>query len=395
MKRNKLYIILLSGLLMASCSDGDESSSVSNGEDAFVTVSVAVDGIAGTKTTKSGTDTGTPVEEPEKDPGDADENAIKNLTVVFIDADKNEVAGQGFRKIEVNDEDTTARIGLKAGTYKMLVVANTEKSASFDPQTYYDQITRLAEQGGNKGFVMSNTIREIEIKAGVNKIEESVKRVVGRVDLSKVDVNWADDDLIDIDGLVVGKGGLEFRLSRVFLANVRPQSYLFDTNNWDWVGEGKHSMENKEGDYLCGVDDYYEGEGGEIVAGSTYVDYLEKDTAVAIKTGEVHTDIARFYAMTNLDTKINGIAPVILYIKGDLYDVVNKKTVLKDRHYRIKLEKGLQRNTVYKIEATIKGKGSPEAGDNKENVDLSVTIITETWDRVILEKVVINKEIEI
>ncbi len=45
MKRNKIYLFLLSGLLLAACSKEDEPASTPGGEDAFATVSVAVDGI--------------------------------------------------------------------------------------------------------------------------------------------------------------------------------------------------------------------------------------------------------------------------------------------------------------------------------------------------------------
>ena len=47
MKRNKIYLFLLSGLLLAACSKEDEPASTLGGEDAFATVSVAVDGING------------------------------------------------------------------------------------------------------------------------------------------------------------------------------------------------------------------------------------------------------------------------------------------------------------------------------------------------------------
>lgn len=47
MKRNKIYLFFLSGLLLAACSKEDEPASTPGGEDAFATVSVAVDGING------------------------------------------------------------------------------------------------------------------------------------------------------------------------------------------------------------------------------------------------------------------------------------------------------------------------------------------------------------
>lgn len=380
MKRNKIYILLLSGLLMASCSKEEGSSPVPGGEDAFVTISVAVDGVAKTKA------------EPETQPGDKIENAIKNLTVVFIDAARNEVIGHAYKNVTDGETDNNkVTVALKTGTYKMLVMANIKEVNSFIPKDYYDLITSLSEQG--EGFVMSNIVRDVEIRPiegdnkNVNEINETVKRVVGRVDLSKLDVNWQDEDLKNIQGL-------EFHLTQVFLANVRPKSYLFDMTDWDFDPETeKHPIEIEEG-YLCGIEKYVEG--GEIAEGNDKDDNLNKDFSdVTIKPGgENHTDLASFYAMTNSDTKESGAAPVILYIKGDLYDG-NKKPVLTNRYYRIKLANGVQRNTIYKIEATIEGKGSPEPGDNKDNVKMSVTIKVNTWDDVTLKTITINEEIEI
>lgn len=378
MKRNKIYILLLSGLLMASCSKEEQPSPTPGGEDALVTVSVAVDGVAKTKA------------EPETHPGDEEENAIKNLTVVFIDAARNEVIGHAYKNVTASEADNNkVTVALKTGTYKMLVMANTKEVNSFVPADYYDLIASLPEQGGEKGFVMSNIVRDVDIEAGANSInDEKVKRVVGRVDLSKLDVNWKDEDLKNIDGL-------EFRLTQVFLANVRPKSYLFDMTDWAFETgtDGKHPMEFKEG-YLCGIDKYFHD--GDIAEENTKDENLNKDFSNAtIKPGEEnHIDLAHFYAMTNSDTK-DGAAPVILYIKGDLYDSKNNKPVLTNRYYRIKLANGVQRNTIYKIEATIEGKGSPEPGDNKENVKMSVTIKVNSWDDERLDTITIDEEIEI
>lgn len=380
MKRNKIYILLLSGLLMASCSKEEQPSPTPGGEDALVTVSVAVDGVAKTKA------------ESETQPGNEKENAIKNLTVVFIDAAKNEVIGHTYKEMTGSESEKKVTVALKTGIYKMLVMANTKEVNSFIPKDYYDLITSLSEQG--EGFVMSNIARDVEILSiegddkNKNVISEKVKRVVGRMDLSKLDVNWKDEDLKKIDGL-------EFRLTQVFLANVRPKSYLFDMMDWKFeTGTGeKHPMEIKEG-YLCGIEKYFHG--GDIAEGNEKDDNLSKvfSPATTIKPGEEsHTDLASFYAMTNSDAK-DGAAPVILYIKGDLYDGAGN-AVLTNRYYRIKFAKGVQRNTIYKIEATIEGKGSPDPGDNKDNVKMSVTISVETWEGVTLDTITIDEEIEI
>ena len=117
MKRNKIYLFFLSGLLLAACSKEDEPASTPGGEDAFATVSVAVDGINGTKADGATTD-----------PGTEDENEIYDLNVVFINSN-NEVAGRAFRKID--DAQDNIRVGLKTCTYILLVIANAGEISSF------------------------------------------------------------------------------------------------------------------------------------------------------------------------------------------------------------------------------------------------------------------------
>ena len=384
MKRNKIYLFLLSGLLLAACSKEDEPSPTPGGEDAFATVSVAVDGINGTKATKA-----------DADPGTDKENEIYDLNVVFINRN-NEVAGRAFRKI--NDGQDTIRVGLKTGTYKLLVIANAGEMSSFKPEDYYDktvsladQVGKLAGQVGEKGFIMTNIARDVEIEktaenGGLNLFSEKVKRVVGRVDLSLVNIDnkWLEDNM----------KGMKFQLSQVFLANVRPQSYLYDTKtDWTLPEATPHTMEFIEDHYLCGIEKKLQ-VGGEIVADSEYAEFLTKATGVTITgdNSELHKGIASFYAMTNSFTK-DGAAPVILYLKGSWYDAAGQPA-LTDRYYRIKLQNGVQRNTIYKIEATLKGKGSPDP-DIKDDVTLSVTITVKSWEGITLDEYTINEEIEI
>ena len=378
MKRSKIYLFLLSGLLLAACSKEDEPVPTPGGEDAFATVSVAVDGVAGTKVTKADTD-----------PGTTAENEIYDLNVVFINGN-NEVAGRAFRKID--DDQDTIRVGLKTGTYKLLVIANAGEMSSFKPEDYYDKTVSLAGQVGGKGFIMTNIARDVEIRktvenGGINLILEKVKRVVGRVDLSQVDIDndWLDKNL----------KGMKFKLSQVFLANVRPQSYLYDTKTGWTLPEGAtlHTMEFIEDHYLCGIEEKLQ-VGGEIATGSEYAEYLTTATDVTITgdNSELHKGIASFYAMTNSFAK-DGVDPVILYLKGSWYDATGKPA-LTDRYYRIKLQNGVQRNTIYKIEATLKGKGSPDP-DIKDDVTLSVTITVKSWEGITLDEYTINEEIEI
>ena len=69
--------------------------------------------------------------------------------------------------------------------------------------------------------------------------------------------------------------------------------------------------------------------------------------------------------------------------------------VLTDRYYRIKLKKGVQRNTINKIVPTVKGKGSHDPGENQDDATLSVTITVKSWEGITLEEITINEEIEI
>lgn len=73
-----------------------------------------------------------------------------------------------FAKLMMLD---TIRVGLKTGTYKLLVIANAGEMSSFKPEDYYDKTVSLADQVdkpagqvGEKGFVMTNIARDVEIK---------------------------------------------------------------------------------------------------------------------------------------------------------------------------------------------------------------------------------------
>ena len=110
---------------------------------------------------------------------------------------------------------------------------------------------------------MTNIARDVKIEktaenAGINQISEKVKRVVGRVDLSELAVNWGTKDL----------KGMQFRLSQVFLCQCSSLNRIYMTQKqvrFYQETEGLHTMEFIEDNYLCGIKDY--SQGGEIVAG--------------------------------------------------------------------------------------------------------------------------------
>lgn len=384
MKHFKLYMTLLSSLLLAACSHEEEPSPTPGGEDASVTVSVSVDGVAATKATMQG-DTGT------TEPGSTDENKIKNLTVVFFDEQSNEVIGHGYYAIGEGEEGsntiTSKSVSMKTGTYKMLLIANTPDVASFKPTDYYDGITTsLDKQGGTDGYVMSNEGETIEIIHKETSITAQVKRVVARIDLSTLAVNLRNLELRDMEGL-------QFKAKQVFLANVRPNSNLFDTSTWLLPGDAaKHPIEHTGGGFLCGIDN--PAPDGEIVAGNVQADYLLKTIDVSLGQGASQENPASFYVMTNSDKKDDN-APVLLYIKGDLYDSKHNKNILTNRYYRIKLENGVKRNTVYKVAATIVGIGSSVPGINQEDIQLSAEIKIQSWDGKDLDKITIDEDIEL
>ncbi|MCS2893415.1 fimbrial protein [Parabacteroides faecis] len=394
MKHFKLYITLLSSLLLAACSHEEEPSPTPGGEDASVTVSVSVDGVAATKATANS----------------YLENAIQNMTVIFIDKQNNEVIGHGYCEVSSggnNNEYTSESISLKTGTYRMLVMANTAEISSFKATDYYDYISADFFQPNDMilvnswGFPMSYVDEDITINNKETTITAKVKRVVSRIELSKLSVYWNDPDLKAISGL-------KFKLKRVFVANVRQRTYLFDTSTWLPEGVATHPIECVEDKYYCGIEDLgLIVEGGDIAKGNVNESAVPNFpfmgdgmgtnfTNELIGKGEdaTHLEDANFYVTTNSNTK-DDAAPVILYITGDLYDSVNDKTVLSDRYYRVKLEKGVKPNTVYKLSAHITGKGSSAPGVNQENTDLSVTLNIQSWDGKDLDKITIDEDFEL
>ncbi len=391
MKHFKLYMTLLFSLLLAACSHEDEPSPTPGGEDASVTVSVSVDGVAATKSSVSSM-----------------ENVIKNMTVVFIDKQNNEVVGHGYCLTEFKGyfgkyEYTSEPINLKTGTYRMLVMANTAEISSFKATDYYDYISADFFQPDDGvltmywGFPMSYVDEDITINNKETTITAKVKRVVSRIELSELFFNWKDPDLQSISGL-------KFKIKRVFVANVRQRTYLFDTSTWLPEGVATHPIEYVEDKYYCGIEDLgLIVEGGEIAEGNVNKSVVHEYPFMPEEMGTsyfgdkedvINLERANFYVTVNSQTK-DDAAPVILYIKGDLYDSVNDKTVLSDRYYRIKLENGVKPNTVYKLTATITGKGSYAPGVNQENTDLSVILNIQSWDGKDLDKITIDEDFEL
>ena len=391
MKHFKLYITLLSSLLLAACSHEEEPSPTLGGEDASVTVSVSVDGIAATKAFLSSM-----------------ENVIRNMTIVFIDKQNNEVVGHGYCLTEFKGyidkyEYTSEPINLKTGTYRMLVMANTVEISSFKATDYYDYISADFFQPDDMilasefGFPMSYVDEDITIDNKETTITAKVKRVVSRIELSELSFNWKDPDLKSISGL-------KFKIKRVFVANVRQRTYLFDTSTWLPEGVATHPIECVEDKYYCGIEDLgLIVEGGDIAKGNVnksvipFYDFMDEGMGTSY-FGENENVIdlkhANFYVTTNSQTK-DDAAPVILYITGDLYDSVNNKTVLSDRYYRVKLEKGVKPNTVDTLSAHITGKGSYAPGVNQENTDLSAILKIQSWDGKDLDKITIDEDFEL
>ena len=185
---------------------------------------------------------------------------------------------------------------------------------------------------------------------------------------------------------------------------MRQRTYLFDTSTWLPEGVATHPIECVEDKYYCGIEDLgLIVEGGDIAKGNVnksvipFYDFMDEGMGTSY-FGENENVIdlkhANFYVTTNSQTK-DDAAPVILYITGDLYDSVNNKTVLSDRYYRVKLEKGVKPNTVYKLSAHITGKGSYAPGVNQENTDLSAILKIQSWDGKDLDKITIDEDFEL
>lgn len=411
MKLNKLYLPVLSVFLLASCSEGNGNEPGPDPtvlQDATITVAVT-----------SGDDLETRTNEyPDIEGGNNAEKDLNNFAVIYAIGD--EVVGYGYRD-KKDYIDSTACVGLKAaanGTkYKMLVIANAgdglikkdgkvvdfTKAPSFSWSYYQDLLVELEDQSPANSFVMTSLPTEITVKPGFNYIGKGffenregqvveecksddfnngvyVHRVAARVELWELSVNWKDEDL-------KGISGLKFVLDSIFMSNVRESSHIIGENN---------ILENTEAGYLYGGGkNSFEGEGSDIAISSQHVNFLGKalrtkgqkfevKNNMTVKTHGVYVsgstedeeDATRengFYVMEN-----RGTDTTTLYLKGSLYDE-NGKLVLPDRYYRIPLTNKVERNHIYRIQATITGKGSYQPGENKENADVDVKITLDDW----------------
>lgn len=408
MKLNKLYLPVLSALLLASCSEGNGNEpgpDPTTLQDATITVAVT-----------SGDGLGTRAE----DPGNNAEKTLNNFAVIYAIGD--EVVGYGY---QVRDKvDSTACVGLKAakdGTkYKMLVIANAGdglikkdgkvvdfiKAPSFSWSYYQELLVELKDQSPANSFVMTSLSQEITVKPGFNYIGKGyfeqrdgqvvdeckdkefdngvyVHRVAARVELYELGVSIKDDDLNAIIGLY-------FKLDSIFLSNVRDNSYITSDND---------ILENEESGYLYGGgDNTFEGEGSDIASSSEHVAFLGKPLRyganLAFKVengkkvdifdkfksdgGDKDKDPGRengFYVMENRGVKTY---PTTLYLKGS-FCKGDDEIVLPNRYFRIPLDHAVERNHIYRIKATITGKGSYQPGENKDNADVEVEITLDPW----------------
>lgn len=388
MKRNKLFLAALSVCLLSACSKDDvpEPGTTPDADlqEANITVMVSTGDIVkqASKAEAAGT---------------AEESSIKNLAIIFVRG--GEVQGYGYIDNTVLKQDTTNNVGLKAGEkgteYIMYVLANSFLGSSMpstNPEFYKNKLAELSEQGGDSGFVITNTPQKVLVMPGFNYIglhpnfdnragtqisskELPLERVCARVEMDKLSVAWADEDLKLIDGL-------KFRLDSVFLANVRRSSFIFPQE----ANTGVSKLEYKDSGYYYGGGKF--AKGGDVATGSepqapglgqSYNQLIANEKEFVFPNFE-KTALKEItsYVMENVDKAEEGAYPVIVYLKGTLIDGEGE-IVLKDRYYRIKMTNSIERNKVYQIAATITGKGSPEPGDNKENVGLIATITLNDW----------------
>lgn len=435
MKLTEIFLAVSSVFFLASCSDDDGKDPVIDPatlQDASITIAVSGMDNLSTKTDRPTTDYGN---NPEKN--------IKDYAVIYAIGDEVVGYGYRERGGYIDTTACVGLKAAKEGTeYKMLVIANagqglikkkdgtvvsfTAEAPSFSWKFYEELLVDLEDQtkqslSEDGVFVMTSLPKTIKVVPGFNYIgapgdfptrngeghlvpsyepeagdyansKVYVHRLAARVELYTLGVDWKDEDLASYKGMY-------FQLDSIFMANVRANSL---------IGTGD-VLENKDAGYLYGGgNNLKEGTDTDIALNSISAKYLGKalrygvkmDEQFVIRQGETveisgkygetgkdsdkdsdKNDYSRengFYVMENSSSASSGEHPTTLYLKGSWYDV-NNNLILPDRYYRIQLENAVTRNKIYRIGATLTGKGSPQPGDNKDNLDIEVKITLEDW----------------
>lgn len=397
MKRNILYLTLLTVGLLASCSkDSDGPVEPEGPVDATITLSV----FSGTK--PSGTKAATKADDTDGQVV-GNEARINNLQIAIFKADGSLLAAhyEDYSGVAGTVLRDTIGVSAKSGDYKLVVLANTGNINYTTLNELKEKTTELSTQSSDN-LSMSSKCIAIKVAAGENYIGPSdgfgnkvmtgyhqisqerikVTRLVGRIDLESLEVDWSDDTSAD---LIAEQAG--FKLKKIYIRAAKKESRVISGSetpsiaaaDWDlveWAGvpslHGKRGVEN----YLESLDLFFD-ETGENIAYHGTKDFAPLSCYV-----------------TENGNKADIPDPTRIIIVGDITDNTGE-TILADRHYTIivndkdgnsqitggGLDSGfsyIRRNYVYHVSATITGKGSPDE-ERYNNASITSLVQAVPW----------------
>lgn len=395
MKRNILYLTLLAAGLLVSCSKDDGPVEPEGPVDATITLSV----FSGTQ--PSGTRAATKADESDGQVV-GNEARINNLQVSIFKLDGSLLAShyEDYSADFTGMRDTIG-VSAKSGRYILVVLANAGNVTYTTLSELKGKTTELSTQSRDN-LTMSSKCITIDIKAGENYIgpkngfgtkvmtgnpisEEKIKvtRIVGRIDLESLEVDWSEDTSADLM-----KEGAGFKLKKIYIRAAKKESRVISgsettavgTADWElveWTGVPVlHGNRGEESNYLSALDLFHSEEG-------TNIEYESSKTF----------DPLSCYVMENGNDNTDVPDPTRIIIVGDITDSQGNP-ILSNRYYTIivndkdgnsQITGGgidkfsyIRRNYVYHVYATITGKGSPEE-ERYNNASITSLVQSVPW----------------
>lgn len=402
MKRNILYLTLLTTGLLVSCSNDGGPAEPEGPVDATLTLSV----FAGTRPT------GTKAASTKADDQViGNEAEINNLQIAVFKQDGSLLAAHYEDFTQKEGLKDTIGVSAKSGRYTLVVLANAGNVNYTKLSELKGETVKLSTQSSDN-LTMSSKCMTVDIKAGENYIgpkdgfggkeipsdayflkEERIKvtRIAGRIDMELLSVDWSDDTSGDLK-----KEGAGFRLKKIYVRDAKEESRIISGSetsdltaaDWElveWEGvpalHGNDQDEN-EAKYLPSLNLYPLSDGGDAIIEFGDTKKFSPLSCYVTENGNYPEQVP---------------APTRIIVVGDIIDSKGE-TILSDRHYTIKVNDGnseitgggisnftyIRRNYVYHIYATITGKGSPDE-ESFSNSSITVLVQAVDWD-VVYEK---------
>lgn len=420
MKLRNIFLASLAVCTMASCSkDDDINKGPAQPVDAQVSFGITTDAM-----TKAG-------EIKDDVPGSNNENFVESLTALIFDANdkligrKDTVQPKGKENVSIDKiEHVTIKVtpgdgneGVSNETFKAVLIANAkgevanvtqlsdlDGTAALELKNYSDvsngpvrlpMASRTLQFSGVKPLGDDHTENWIyNDGSGIKVTDNLVKpqsmvitlyRLVARIDLEKVTVEE--------------KSGINFVLTRIFLANVAaksPVKYL--TSDKNTLVETPNAVDNLWKGFQSAA---FEVSKNLIIPGDTPDEIIE-DRVVKPFLGKAwaddHFPLEQMIKSLEFSKNIPDPVPQF-YIFAKPFDSENKydtRLVLEGlfkrtenspaelRHFHVVLNKdgqnGVMANYIYKLTVTITGEGSPNEDEILLNAHISSKITVAPWN---------------